>query len=116
MRRRELMRQEGCQEAPVIFVQAEELPKGALVEFQVNFHTGRRGVVASPATRGEDYDNDDDDDDEELEPVYASSDERRWLSESCETDIKGQGRRSIVFIDGTSEVIYRSNADERPLH
>jgi diphthine-ammonia ligase len=98
MRKRELMRQEGCQEAPVIFVQAEELPKGALVEFQVNFHTGRRGVAASAATRGKD---DDDDDDEELEPVYASSDERGWLSDSCETNIKGQGRRSIVFIDGT---------------
>lgn len=88
----------------MVFVQAEELPKGALVEFQVNFHTGRRGVVASAATRGQDYDNDDDDDDEELEAIYASSSERGRLSESCETNTKGQGRRSIVFIDSTSEV------------
>jgi hypothetical protein len=93
-----------------VFVRAKELPKGALVEYQVNLHTGRPGVSSGaelPATHagdsssGDEID-DDDDEDEELRPVYASGgDETLWW-ESCATSSNGQGSRAMVFVSGES--------------
>jgi len=70
-------------------VQAEGLPKGALVEFQVNFHTGR------PV--GEEVDEDD------LEGEYVSGSTRGGISwELCSASIKGQGARAMVYLHGKS--------------
>lgn len=70
-------------------MQAEELPKGALVEFQVNFHTGR------PV--GEEVDEDD------LEGEYVSGSTRSGISwEICSASIKGQGARAMVYVHGKS--------------
>jgi len=80
---------EECQRTPVVFVQAEELPKGALVEFQVNFHTGRPGYGG-------------DEDDDEMEGDYSSGSTSRgrmgW--EVSTSSVKGQGSRAIVYVYG----------------
>jgi diphthine-ammonia ligase len=72
-----------------VFVQAEELPKGALVEFQVDFHTGRPGYGG-------------DEDDDEMEGVFSSGTTSRkglsWVTSSSE--VKGQGGRAIVYLHG----------------
>jgi diphthine-ammonia ligase len=72
-----------------VFVQAEELPKGALVEFQVNFHTGRPGYGG-------------DEDDDEMDGVYSSgSTSKQGLSwEISSSEIKGQGGRAMVYLHG----------------
>jgi len=70
-------------------VQAEELPKGALVEFQVNFHTGR--PVAEVV------------DEDDLEGEYSSGSTRGGISwEICAASIKGQGGRAMVYLHGKS--------------
>jgi diphthine-ammonia ligase len=70
-------------------VQAEELPKGALVEFQVNFHTGRPGYGG-------------DEDDDEMEGVFSSgSTSKKGLSwETSSSEVQGQGGRAIVYLHG----------------
>ncbi|CAK9779456.1 adenine nucleotide alpha hydrolases-like protein [Cutaneotrichosporon oleaginosum] len=84
-----------CLDAPVLFVRAAELPRGALVEYQVNLHTGRPGynhIVAA--------DDDDDDDDEEKEfDVFYSANEMFPGSyrEMAEAKSPARGTRSIVF-------------------
>ncbi|WVR04842.1 hypothetical protein IAU60_001854 [Kwoniella sp. DSM 27419] len=89
----------GASPAPVIFVQASELPKGALVEYQTNFHTGRSGAREGAAAEGEDGDDDDDDDDDELEVAYDRSEQDQIWWESSETRCKGaQGSRAAVFL------------------
>jgi diphthine-ammonia ligase len=72
-----------------VFVQAEELPKGALVEFQVNFHTGRPGYGG-------------DEDDDEMEGSFSSgSTSRKGLSwETSSSEVKGQGGRAMVYLRG----------------
>jgi diphthine-ammonia ligase len=72
-----------------VFVQAEELPKGALVEFQVNFHTGRPGYGG-------------DEDDDEMEGVFSSgSTSKNGLSwETSSSKVKGQGARAMVYLRG----------------
>jgi diphthine-ammonia ligase len=110
-----LIQQEGCGDAPVLFVQAEELPKGALVEFQVNFHTGRPGVGAS-CSNAEEEDDDNDDDDVELEAVYSSYDEKGVRWESCKTNSEGQGRRSMVFLRGKLPLAPRILTDTSRYH
>ncbi|WWD21739.1 hypothetical protein CI109_106226 [Kwoniella shandongensis] len=95
----------GGAKAPIIFVQAKELPKGALVEYQVNLHTGRSVVVEN---QGEDLkrgpslkqdDDDDDDDDDELEAVYGSGKEEGVWWESVRTSgRREQGSRAAVFV------------------
>jgi diphthine-ammonia ligase len=73
----------------VVFVQAEELPKGALVEFQVNFHTGRPGYGG-------------DEDDDEMGGLFSSgSTSRNRLSwEISSSEVKGQGGRAMVYLHG----------------
>lgn len=99
------MVQEGCEDAPVIFVQASELPKGALVEFQVNFHTGRPTVpdlVHTDNHRQEKHEDNDEDDVEDLDAVYSSGEGSGMKWEISTADRAGHGSRAIVFIDGTS--------------
>ncbi|WVQ79838.1 hypothetical protein IAT38_001938 [Cryptococcus sp. DSM 104549] len=79
----------GSSKAPVLFVQARELPKGALVEYQVNLHTGRRDD-ATPLV--------DEDDDDDLEGVYASGTEGELRWESSLTSGKAhRGSRAAIF-------------------
>lgn len=93
--------QEGCEEAPVIFIQASELPKGALVEFQVNFHTGRR----CPDSVNHESAEDDDQDDEDLDARYSSAVTSGGMSWELSTaDRKGQGSRGMIYIHGQSPI------------
>lgn len=102
--------QNECQDAPIVFLQASELPRGALVEFQVNYHTGRRGESSRSAidhvtpSRPADTrkDESDDDDDEELEAVHVRSGDGELSWEVCTTSSAGQGGRGVVFIRGQS--------------
>ncbi|BEI85929.1 hypothetical protein CcaverHIS002_0602160 [Cutaneotrichosporon cavernicola] len=55
----------GAVKAPVLFARAAELPRGALVEYQVNVHTGRPSYNSKPV--------DDDDSEEEEEEVEYKS-------------------------------------------
>ena len=73
----------------MVFVQAEELPKGALVEFQVNFHTGRPGYGG-------------DEDDDAMEGIFSSgSTSRKGLSwEISSSEVKGQGGKAMVYLHG----------------
>jgi diphthine-ammonia ligase len=70
----------------LIVLRAKELPKGALVEYQVNLHTGRRGA--------EDVEGDDDD---ELEPGFVSGRDGQVWWETCKS---GKGWRGAVFMEG----------------
>ncbi|RXK37738.1 hypothetical protein M231_04987 [Tremella mesenterica] len=114
-----------CFETPIIFLQASELPRGALVEYQVNWNTGRR--TFSPLSPNEsnegsgfirsspdndcltpDQEFDEDENTDRLESNYDQetlrgkcshgSDERsKW--EICMSDPIGGGR-GLVFLDG----------------
>ncbi|WWD00870.1 hypothetical protein V866_007808 [Kwoniella sp. B9012] len=89
---------------PVIFVQAKELPKSALVEYQVNVHTGRKGVDPLPETSSasipqQSDSEEDDDEDEDLIPSYISGhdeDQEVWW-EMYECSGKNQGSRGVAF-------------------
>lgn len=113
------MPQEGYEDAPIVFVQASELPKGALVEFQVNFHTGRpcfREVTerASDPQSADvnvdvdgDEDDDDDDDEEDLDVICSSSGSKQHAGMSWEmstAERPGHGARAMVFISGQSSL------------
>lgn len=90
-------RRNGGERAPIAFVQAKELPKGALVEYQVNLHTGRRDYTTQAAKE------DEGDDEEELEPVYESGKGQGVWWESCHTSGKVQrGSRGLVFVKSGS--------------
>jgi diphthine-ammonia ligase len=111
--------QNGCKETPFLLVGAKELPRGALVEFQVNLHTGWRSEEGAVPMGGDDesdpvaegageddveeasWEDEDDEDDDELEAVYESGvygKEGRW--ESCRTSGKKErGSRLMVFLD-----------------
>lgn len=95
----------GGERAPIAFVQAKELPKGALVEYQVNLHTGRRDYTIQDAKEDEE---EDDDGEEELEPVYESGKGQGVWWESCHTSGRVQGgSRGLVFVKGESRrIIY----------
>nr|KIR83025.1 cytoplasmic protein [Cryptococcus tetragattii IND107] len=87
-------RRNGGEDAPIAFVEAKELPKGALVEYQVNLHTGRRDY-----TMHDEKEEDDDEDEEELGPVYESGRGQGVWWESCYTSGKVQrGSRGLVFV------------------
>ncbi|WVQ69542.1 uncharacterized protein L199_007762 [Kwoniella botswanensis] len=89
---------------PVIFVQAKELPKSALVEYQVNVHTGRKGVdplleTSSISIPQQSDSEEDDDEDEDLILSYCSGsdeDQEVWW-EMYECSGKNQGSRAVVF-------------------
>ncbi|WVW78164.1 hypothetical protein I302_100115 [Kwoniella bestiolae CBS 10118] len=87
-------------QVPVLFVQALELPKSALVEYQVNVHTGRRGVdPSSSSTSSEASVDDDEDEDENLKPSYTSGLEESqgvwWELYGCSG--RNQGSRGVIF-------------------
>lgn len=96
-------RQTGCIGAPVLFVQARELPRGALVEYQVNVHTGRPGQEArSAGVDGEDNDDDDNVDDDSvgnLTPTYSSTELSASYREECQAPPSRHGSRRIIFLD-----------------
>ncbi|WVQ75780.1 hypothetical protein IAR50_005413 [Cryptococcus sp. DSM 104548] len=85
----------GATQAPALFVQAKELPKGALVEYQVNLHTGRRDQTLLSQRN-----NDDDDDDDELQVAYEKSTGEDIWWESSKTVGKDLGCRGVVFAKG----------------
>lgn len=74
----------------MVFVQAAELPKGALVEFQVNLHTGRLTV------EGTDKDQEEDD----LDVVYSAGREPSMTWELSQADRPNHGSRATVFLEG----------------
>ncbi|WVF69536.1 hypothetical protein IAT40_004314 [Kwoniella sp. CBS 6097] len=117
----------GASKAPLAFVQARELPKEALVEFQVNLHTGRQGVkpesdastASTPSNPDQGQlvtntneakanddaaaDDDDDNDEEELEAVYNSGVNPAFWWESCMTSGKwAQGSRAVIFLGSST--------------
>jgi diphthine-ammonia ligase len=80
-----------------MFVRAKELPRGALVEYQVNLHTGRRDVT-DITTREEESDAEEDD---ELEPRFESETMGKILVESCTCSGRPKrGLRAIAFVRG----------------
>ncbi|OXC59248.1 cytoplasmic protein [Cryptococcus neoformans MW-RSA852] len=100
-------RRNGGERAPIAFVQAKELPKGALVEYQVNLHTGRRDYTIQDAK--EDEEGDDDDGEEELEPVYESGKGQGVWWESCHTSGRVQGgSRGLVFVKDVDALAHLS--------
>ncbi|ODN79369.1 hypothetical protein L202_03373 [Cryptococcus amylolentus CBS 6039] len=100
----------GATQAPALFVQAKELPKGALVEYQVNLHTGRRDQTL--LTQGND---DDDDDDDELKVVYEQcSGEDMWW-ESSRTVGRDLGCRGIVFAKDVNALVRSSGPEDAKL-
>lgn len=94
-----------------MFVRARELPKGALVEYQVNLHTGRRDpttTIEKVAESGNAETEDDDDDDEDLEPVFSSGEQSGLRWETCVTSGKYQrGSRGMCFATGTYPLVER---------
>jgi len=80
----------------VLFVRAKELPRGALVEFQCNLHTGRR--VGTNAEDEGDFD-------QELKATHNATE---WAGEDTLSEIYGtseiekQGTRGLFFIYGAS--------------
>lgn len=95
----ELTRQNGWAGTPVIFARSTELPRGALVEYQVNVHSGRQGYEG--AAQPVDGDDDDDEEDEnELTGVYAKGDVRGAYWETCQAPRKRQGARAAIFLPG----------------
>lgn len=87
----------------VIFLRAEELPRGALVEYQCNLHTGRTGCR-------DDDDDDDDDEEDGLEPSYVSGGTHNSAAGWEISEVLGykkgskvvKGSRVVVFGYGTS--------------
>ena len=82
--------------APAIFVQAAELPRGALVEYQVNMHTGREGHEPNPVAA--DDDDDDDEDESSLAPIYAQGDIAGAHWETCSSPASRHGARAALFL------------------
>lgn len=89
--------QNDCVGAPAIFVQAKELPRGALVEYQVNAHTGRLGVEAPVATAADGGDSDDSDD-EEPAPKYSHTETPAAYREECKAPKSRHGSRRAIFL------------------
>ncbi|KAK8847652.1 hypothetical protein IAR55_005511 [Kwoniella newhampshirensis] len=96
----------GGEAAPVVFVHAKELPKGALVEYQVNLHTGRPGFmedqreVRGVSQTSDDNDDGDDEDVDELGALYSQGREGSVWWESVVTGgRRQQGSRAILFLE-----------------
>lgn len=91
--------QNDWEDVPVIFVRAKELPKGALVEYQVNLHTGRHDTTQQEIRSEE---SEDDDGDEELEAEYRASGPSAGVYwEVCATRGRiRRGLRAAVFVQG----------------
>lgn len=85
-----------------MFLQAKELPRGALVEYQVNVHTGRPGcdIVETSATG--DGDDSDDSDDEEPTPLYSHTETPSAYREECQAPTSRHGSRRAIFVKGES--------------
>lgn len=82
-------------------MRASELPRGALVEYQVNVHTGRPGYEGPIKAGKDDSDSDSDDDEEEPQPVYASGEARGAYWETC-SSLTRHGARAAIFLPGMS--------------
>lgn len=137
-----LILQFGCAEAPLLVLRAKELPRGALVEFQVNLHTGRQSPDSgsgqiplaesvhaaqdhhsdqSPGggpSREEDED-DIEDDEEQLEPTHAAGADGEISWESCVTSgNRNRGSRAVIFVSGEIPASYlasHAGADTRQI-
>jgi hypothetical protein len=76
--------QHACRKTPVLFVAAQELPKGASVEWQVTRHTGDSSWPVIPRIRGNkmsrDESSDDDDGDDEIARVQVAYSRGRQAS------------------------------------
>nr|XP_019008251.1 cytoplasmic protein [Kwoniella pini CBS 10737]OCF47032.1 cytoplasmic protein [Kwoniella pini CBS 10737] len=83
----------GDSRTPVIFVQAKELPKSALIEYQVNLHSGRKGVDPLSASAVLD-----DDEDEDLQPVYEAGQEHGIRWEAYHASGLNQGSRGGICV------------------
>jgi diphthine-ammonia ligase len=96
------MFQNECEETPLLIVRAKELPRGALIEFQVNLHTGRRDDDGPTVPLSRTDDDDDDEDGDALEAIYTSDESEtgiRW--EICRTSgIRNRGSRGMIFLTG----------------
>jgi hypothetical protein len=99
-----LIQQNDIAHTPALFLQAHELPRGALVEYQVNWHTGRPGVQNNSPIDGLQIndDNDDDDDDDEMTAICDSSNQAgaSITFDTCIASRGGQGGRGFLFIHG----------------
>ncbi|GMK58306.1 hypothetical protein CspeluHIS016_0503380 [Cutaneotrichosporon spelunceum] len=84
----------GATKAPVIFARAAELPRGALLEYQVNAHTGRPSYNSKPT-------DDDDSDEEEEEEVEYKSGEMFPGTYREQVIARGgcRGARTVVFFE-----------------
>ncbi|ORY30238.1 hypothetical protein BCR39DRAFT_530125 [Naematelia encephala] len=104
-------RDNGFQRAPVVFVRAKELPRGALVEFQVNVHTGRtvdsvemEGAVKEPE-ESNDEEHEDEDEEDELRPIYSTGSGSSWSWErSITSGSVTRGSRALIFLRDLQEV------------
>lgn len=91
---------------PVILARAVELPRGALVEFQVNMHSGRQGHAAQESMQSgaNEMDGDDDDDDEvdesSLTGVYSDGEAGGVYWQKCAAPKTRAGWRAAVFLPG----------------
>ncbi|ORX35894.1 hypothetical protein BD324DRAFT_682050 [Kockovaella imperatae] len=104
----------GCTKAPVIFVRAKELPRDALVEFQVNMNTGRKdatlaalepigGKVHDDGKDDDDDSDDDDDDDGRSRADYTGlSSAGSWTVQSCSSG-RGSHFASRAFLTSTED-------------
>lgn len=77
----------------MLFARAAELPRGALVEYQVNAHTGRPAYNSKPV-------DDDDSDDEDDEPEYFAGELfPGTYREQVVAKGSARGARSVVFFE-----------------
>lgn len=86
--------------APVAFVGASELPRNALVEYQTNLHTGRKGYTGyAPEKLGvisdfeEGYHVD-------LKGVYSKGEARGAYWETAYAPAGLSGGRAVIFLPG----------------
>ena len=83
------------------------MPKGALVEYQVNLHTGRtteHQLEQGHEESGDVQENNNDDDDDDLEAVYSNGKNTSVCWEISTTSSRSsRGSRAIIFCRGELE-------------
>ncbi|WVO18313.1 hypothetical protein L204_106028 [Cryptococcus depauperatus] len=84
-----------AEKAPVMFLQALQLPKGALVEYQVNLHTGRSVEFDRAQSQPNSHQDYEEEEDEVPEYVVGTGEDMLW--ESCQTR-RMNGGRAIFFL------------------
>lgn len=89
----------------MVFLRAKELPRGALVEFQVNLHTGRRDMMVESESFRQTIEQEDSDDEDDLEAIFSQADDGHVRIERCATSgQRGRGFRQIVCVRGSSRI------------